>query len=182
MPFDEKSIRPATANDSRYIAEVHVAASKATYHAIFPPSVLEVFTVEKREMMWQEILSEPRTDSITLVACDPADVMVGFASGGAERTGNLPCDAELYAIYLLEAVRGQGIGTLLVRRLARDLQSKGFSSMAVWVLALNPYRKFYESLGATVIGEKTIERGGQPFLEIAYGWQDLNTLQREIAS
>jgi ECF sigma factor len=32
------------------------------------------------------------------------------------------------------------------------------------------------ALGATVIGEKTIERGGQSFVEIAYGWQDLSRL------
>ena len=48
--------------------------------------------------------------------------------------------------------------------------------MAVWVLGLNPYRKFYEALDAAVIGEKTIERGGKPFLEIAYGWHDLSRL------
>ncbi len=48
--------------------------------------------------------------------------------------------------------------------------------MAVWVLGLNPYRKFYEALGATVIGEKTIERGGKPWVDIAYGWQDLSAL------
>ena len=49
--------------------------------------------------------------------------------------------------------------------------------MAVWVLGLNPYRKFYEALGARVIGEKTIERSGQSFAEIAYGWHDLGRLQ-----
>lgn len=124
------------------------------------------------------MLSEARPDRITLVACSAAGEVVGFASGGAERTGGLPCDGELYAIYLLEGIRGQGLGTLLVRRLARELQSKKFSSMAVWVLGRNPYRKFYETLGATVIGEKTIERGGVRFVEIAYGWQDLSRLSQ----
>lgn len=79
-------------------------------------------------------------------------------------------------IYLIEAAQRRGWGTALVRRLARELQAQGFSSMAVWVLALNPYRKFYEALGATVIGEKTIERGGQAFAEVAYGWHDLKGL------
>ena len=46
--------------------------------------------------------------------------------------------------------------------------------MAVWVLGLNPYRRFYEALGGAIIGEKTIERGGQSFIEIAYGWQNLS--------
>ena len=180
MPFDETSVRHATVNDARHIAEVHVAGWQTTYHAILPPSVLEALSVEKRELFWKEMLLEPRTDLITLVACDPAGQVIGFASGGAERTGRLPCDGELHAIYLLEAVRRQGLGTLLVRRLARELETRGFSSMAVWVLALNPYRKFYEGLGAAVIGEKETELGGQSFVEIAYGWPDLSRLQRGL--
>jgi GNAT superfamily N-acetyltransferase len=161
--------------DGRRIAEVHVAAWKTTYRTIFPASVLDALSVEKYEASWKQRLLEARPDGITLVACDAAGEILGFASGGAERTGNLDCDGELYAIYLLVAMRSHGLGSLLVRRLARELQSKGFSSMAVWV-ALNPYRKFYEALGAVVIGEQTIERGGKAFLEIAYGWQDLSRL------
>jgi hypothetical protein len=43
------------------------------------------------------------------------------------------------------------------------------------VLATNPFRRFYEKLGGRLILEKPIERGGQPFMEVAYGWNDLNT-------
>jgi hypothetical protein len=45
--------------------------------------------------------------------------------------------------------------------------------MAVWVLARNPSRKFYEALGGKVIAEKEIERDGESFVEVAYGWNDL---------
>ena len=176
ISFDEKHVRAATVNDARGIAEVHVAAWKTTYHEIFPASLLEALSVDKRETFWKEILLETRTDAITLVACNPADEVVGFVSGGAERTGSLSCNGELHAIYLQQAIRGQGLGTLLVRRLARELQSRGFTSMAVWVLGLNPYRKFYEALGGLIIGEKTIERGSKFFLETAYGWHDLSRL------
>jgi hypothetical protein len=48
--------------------------------------------------------------------------------------------------------------------------------MAVWVLARNPSRKFYESLGGQLIGEQEIERGGESFTEVAYGWRDLSLL------
>jgi GNAT superfamily N-acetyltransferase len=169
-------VRPATIHDSRHIAEVHVAGWKTTYRSILPGAILEALPVEKREAFWKEMLSRPPSESVTLVGCDPEGQVGGFASGGAERTGRLGCGGELYAIYLLAAVRGQGLGTLLVRRLARELQSWGFSSMAVWVLALNPYRKFYEALGGVAIGEKEIERGGESFMEVAYGWQNLDKL------
>lgn len=175
MAFKESDIRRGRVNDARQIAEVHVAAWKTTYHGIFPASVLDALSVEKWETGWKEIIGT-QPGVIMLVACGEAGDVVGFAVGGAERTGNFGCDGELQAIYLLETVRGQGLGTLLVRRLARELQSRGFSSMAVWVLERNPYRRFYEALGGTRIGEQTTERGGESFVEIAYGWQDLGKL------
>jgi hypothetical protein len=46
--------------------------------------------------------------------------------------------------------------------------------MAVWVLAANPFKKSYEAFGGKVVAEQQIERGGQSFIEIAYGWHDLN--------
>lgn len=173
------SVRPATIDDARQIAEVHVAGWKTTYRSILPAAVLETVSVEKREAFWKETLSKPGAESITLVGCDTAGQVVGFASGGRERTGRLGRDGELYAIYLLEAVRGQGLGRLLAGRIAGELQSRGFSSMAVWVLALNPYRKFYEALGGGAIAEKEIERGGESFVEVAYGWRDLDKLSCE---
>src|SRR5579864_6946505 len=81
-------------------------------------------------------------------------------------------DGELYAIYLLHSVQRQRLGTTLVQHFVRELRARGFGSMAVWVLAANPFRKFYEALGGKVMAEQQIERGGQSFTEIAYGWQD----------
>ena len=45
--------------------------------------------------------------------------------------------------------------------------------MAVWVLGRNPSRKFYEALGGRLLIEKRIERGGEWYEEVAYGWDDL---------
>lgn len=176
MMFDDTSIEFAIVADARGIAEVHVEGWITTYQSIFPPSVLEALSVDQREVGWKKILLESPPDSFALVARDRAGQVVGFATAGAERTGQLGCDGELTAVYLREKARRQGLGTLLIRRVARELQSRGFSSMAVWVLALNPYRKFYEALGGIAIAEKTIERGGQPFVEIAYRWPKLGAL------
>ncbi len=176
MSFEPGSIRHALPTDARAIAEVHVGAWKTTYQSIFPPSVMDALSVDKREKFWAESLSKPVSKSVTLVGCDETGRVVAFASGGPERTGHLGCDGELYAIYLDAAVRGQGLGTLLVRRLARELEALEFTSIAVWVLALNPYRKFYKALGGLPIGQQQIERGGQTFEEVAYGWQDVRTL------
>ena len=168
------NVRPAAIHDARAVAEVHVESWKSTYRGIFPDALLDGLSVEKRESGWRDLLAGEEPSAITMVGCDAGGSVVGFISGGKERTGELGCDGELYAIYLRQVAQRKGLGTLLVRQCAHALDARGFGSMAVWVLALNPSRVFYERLGATVIGQKDIERGGQTFLEVAYGWRSLS--------
>jgi GNAT superfamily N-acetyltransferase len=108
-----------------------------------------------------------------MVGCEPGGAVVAFVSGGKERTGQLACDGEIYAIYLRQEAQRRGLGGLLVRRFVHELDARGFGSMAVWVLALNPSRGFYEYLGGKVIGQRQIEQEGEPFSEVAYGWRNL---------
>jgi ribosomal protein S18 acetylase RimI-like enzyme len=165
-------IRRAVVEDARAIAEVHIESYRSTYKGIFPDALLNGLSVDNRENAWRDRLAavEP---PLTLVARVADERIVGFLSGGRERTGKLTRDGEIYAIYLLHEAQRRGVGTQLVRRFVHELKAQGFSSMAVWVLALNPSRKFYEALGGQAIAEQTIERGGQPFTEVAYGWHDL---------
>jgi len=48
--------------------------------------------------------------------------------------------------------------------------------MLVWVLAENPNRRFYESLGGRFLRSTTITLGGADLEEWAYGWDDLRGL------
>ena len=173
MSWRGNNVRLARVDDAPAIAEVHVASWRTTYKGIFSDTLLDSLSVDKREQSWREMLALPEPNSVTLVACNLDESIVGFISGGAERTGWLGYEGELYAIYLLQNAQRRGLGTLLVR----ELRARGFGSMAVWVLAANPFRKFYEALGGKVVAEQQIERGGQSFTESAYGWQDLNTFK-----
>lgn len=176
MAFDEASVRPAVAADAAAIARVHVASTLATYRGIYPESWLGRVSVEGRTERWNRLLGAPEPGWAAFVGCKGDGSVVGFLCGGAERTGGLGCDGELYAIYLLPAVQRQGLGGLLVRRLAGELRSAGFTSMAVWVLARNPSKAFYEALGATAIGERELQRDGETLVEVAYGWRDWSRL------
>jgi GNAT superfamily N-acetyltransferase len=169
------TVRLASFEDACAIAEVHVASWQSAYRDILPEALLKGLSIDGREAMWRGLLAsrEPSSAAVTLVGCDAHNSVVAFISGGNERTGQLGCDGEIYAIYLLDQAQRKGLGARLVRQLARDLAARGFSSMAVWVLALNPATRFYEHLGGRVIGQKGIELGGQTFIEVAYGWQSL---------
>jgi hypothetical protein len=52
--------------------------------------------------------------------------------------------------------------------------------MLVWVLAKNPYRKFYDKLGGKYIRSKEIEIGGTTYEEVAYGWKDLRAITDQM--
>ena len=168
--------------DAAAIAGVHIESWRTTYKGIFPKSLLDGLSVADRTRFWNETLAKPPVPFVTLVACDEAGRVAGFVCGGTERTGELGCDGELQAMYLLESVQRRGLGTLLIRRFVRELQSAGLNSMAVWVLARNPSRRFYEALGGRLITEKQIERGGESYVEIAYGWSDLRGFQAQAVS
>jgi len=85
---------------------------------------------------------------------------------------------ELYAIYLLDAYHGQGLGRRLFRAVADWLTRGGTASLLVWVAAPNPARHFYETLGGTRVRTKEDVIGGAIIEEIAYGWTDIDVLTR----
>jgi hypothetical protein len=67
-----------------------------------------------------------------------------------------------------------------MQRLAGTLCAEGFTRVAVWVLAENPSRGFYERLGGRQIAQKPIHIGDADLLEVAYGWQDIRTLKNSV--
>lgn len=168
-------IRPATQADVPAIARIHVDSWRATYRGIVPDAVLDELSYAEHEDRWQLRVQED-APSITLVAEDGDGAILGFAIGGKERTGDPLYDAELYAIYLDPSHLRHGTGTQLTRGLARALQAKGFHSLLVWVLAVNPARHFYAALGAKYVREATITIGGAELAECAYGWPTLAPL------
>jgi len=81
---------------------------------------------------------------------------------------------EVYELYLLEAVKRQGIGGRLLRTIARDFVGQGAVAAGVWVLGDNESaRAFYERFGATPVAEKIERVGGFEVHEVGYVWRDL---------
>jgi GNAT superfamily N-acetyltransferase len=169
-------IRQAVPEDAAGIARVHVDAWRTTYPGIVSAAVLEKLSVERNQEFWRKIISEPEDQTFVLVAIDQRAGVVGFASAGPERSGNFPHQGELYAIYMLRAYQGRGVGRELVSAVADQLLHQGHSSMLVWVLRDNLFRAFYEVLGGEQIGEQDITIGDETLVEVAYGWMDIHSL------
>lgn len=169
-------IRPALPKDASGIALVHIQSWQTSYRGIISDEVLDNQSIPRRQGYWTQVLSsEGMTDLLDIfVAENEQGEIVGFASAGKSRQENLPFEGELYAIYLLESVKRQGIGEKLFRALTEKLSSADYSSIMLWVLAENyPGRRFYEKMGGRVITEQMIVIGGRELLEVAYGWDQL---------
>jgi GNAT superfamily N-acetyltransferase len=62
-------------------------------------------------------------------------------------------------LYVREHVRGKGVGTALMRELARVCVERGYSRFQWWVLDWNqPSIEFYRSIGAEAMDEWTVFR------------------------
>lgn len=167
-------IRDGHEADAAAIARVHVDTWRATYTGIIPDSFLDNLSYERSEAFWRDHLSTPA--GIVCVAENDESQIVGFATGGQEREGNTQYQGEVYAIYLLAEYQRQGIGRQLIVAIARQLMEHGIYSMLIWVLADNPSRAFYETLGGQPVYDKEITVGGATFVEVAYAWQDIRPL------
>ncbi|NMH73606.1 GNAT family N-acetyltransferase [Bacillus sp. RO2] len=163
-------IRKATLSDTKGIARVHVESWKTTYAKIVPDEYLNNLTYESREQIW--INSIPIGG--VYVAEDNGGEIVGFSSGGKERSGKYDgYDGELYAIYILKEYQGQGVGKALVQPIVDEIIGMGLSTMLVLVLKDNESRLFYEALGGKKLDELEVQIAGKKLSEVVYGWENL---------
>ncbi|PLR83196.1 GNAT family N-acetyltransferase [Bacillus sp. V33-4] len=174
-------IREAMEKDAAGIAEVHVKSWRQTYQGIVSQQFLDELSEDERLKIWRQILSSPQPGAAVFVAEEKGKI-IGFASFGKERTGELDADSELYAIYLLNEYKGNKVGTKLFKRGAEALLANGFSSVVVWVLNDNPSRLFYESFKPIKLTEQMIDIGGKEYKETAYHWDNIKNLLKNNSS
>ncbi len=150
---------------------MHVRSWRSTYAGIVPAPFLASLSETDRALQWREWL----TLDLPIYVAESDGEIVGFASGGPIRDPIPGYDAELFAIYLLDRVQRQGIGSALLRALIEVLHSRGLTAMIAWVLESNSSCSFYEQTGAHALQTKQIEIGGAPLAVRAYGWPALKT-------
>jgi ribosomal protein S18 acetylase RimI-like enzyme len=163
------SIRQATISDAEGIARVRVNTWRSAYKGIVSAEMLDWLSVDRDAARWRENLSSPQ--SVFVYVAEAESQIVGFATGGAERSGDPDYTSEVYAIYILPQFQGQGIGRALMEAGRQWLVGQSFTNMLFWVLKDNlAARAFYAALGGKLVSEKTIEIGPQTLAEVGYGF------------
>lgn len=180
---DVVRVREALLLDSAAIARVHVDSWRTAYKDIVFEKFLADLSYSERENKWSTRIG--KQGNFVFVAEDiqnrvPEKSIVGFASGGANRSKEDEYTGELYSIYILDEYRGKGIGKNLLRSLVPKLLDHELNSMLVWVLAKNPYLRFYVKLGGQYVRSREIDIGGTNYEVAAYGWKDVSSLLSKI--
>jgi ribosomal protein S18 acetylase RimI-like enzyme len=187
------TVRVARQADAQEVAHIHVDTWRTTYRGLMPDSVLDGLSYERSQAKWESFMEE--SDRVLLVAEVPDEDeeteggpcrrrknrVVGFAAAGPAMgtTGTSPSarEGEIYAIYVLKGCQRQGIGSMLLQAAAAHLHGLGLNTMIVRVLSENPYRAFYERLGARPVGTEQLQIAGVVLAETVYRWLDTAALR-----
>lgn len=170
-------LRPARPGDSAEIARIYVAGWRDAYPGLLPDKLLVgMRRTEGRAEGWARTIRNPARGEKVLVAEGGDGSVVGFAGGGPARARGFAYDSEVYTLYVDADHREEGVGRRLFSGLALDLAAALGPALIVWVLAGNPARYFYESLGGRQVGRRTGSLGGAAIEELAFGWADAAVL------
>lgn len=127
-------VRTATVEDAAAIARVHLASHREAYVATgrMPSEAIEGWGEAARAEYWAGFADRAAARDRALVLAEVNGEVVGFASAGPSQDDDRAGQRELYAIYLLEAHHGGGLGQALIDA------ALGASAASLWVLADNP--------------------------------------------
>jgi len=176
-------IRAAIPPDAREIARIHVDTWRAAYRGIVPGEYLASLPYRESQETWLRVMGEGGEQAGCVFVAEEVGTLLGFSSGRARTRfsqGLTEYKVVLETLYVLPSRQGEGIGRRLVGAIASRLAESGVPSMLLWVLEeKTTARRFYESLGGTVLGQGSFELGGAELSEVAYGWKDLSVLRAE---
>ena len=149
---DMARIRHATIEDAEKISKVHVATWHSAYAGMISQSALDLHNVPARTARWREIL---KSTAWPVFVVEASGEVVGFSSCVFCRDRDIGAEeaCELTALYLLEHVSREGIGTALLHCCGAEALNRNCNTMSLWVLKDNVRaRAFYASLGFELDG------------------------------
>lgn len=140
------------------LARVHAQCWHETYRGMLTDEVLDAVTPESRVAKWRELAVDPEARERTRVALwqgpTGAEQVVGFVTVGPARHDEVPVDHELWAVYVVAAHHGTGLGAAMVDATLGD------RAAYLWVLTANTRAQaFYRKLGFKPDGGEQLYKG-----------------------
>lgn len=148
------AVRSPLPQDAPGIAHAHWLAWREAYRGVMPEDYLERRTEERLTQSWRVRLEMDEPEGVVAVGVSADGEVLGFASAGPSRDEDAPTAWELYAVNVVSAAYGTGLG--------RDLVSAatGARPSHLWVLVDNPRaRAFYAKHGYLPDGARKVHEG-----------------------
>ena len=138
------------------IATLLVQSWQTLYASFLPESFLNGLNVHHQIRRHSKAM---KAGTRYFVVEDGKNELLGFASFGPCRGESFPASMELYTIYVDEKAQKEGIGSLLLEHVMTEIHTRE-RTLAVLVMEMNPYRRFYEKQEFEFVGSEAMELGG----------------------
>lgn len=165
------TVRRGTLRDLERIAEIKVRNWQDIYGPLIPSDVLRPFLDRSAQLDYVRRSTESGK-AILLVAEDAEHQVIGFSLAFLDHGP----DPWLESLHVHPDSQSRGAGTLLMRATARELESRGHSTMRLGVVEGNTgAERFYERLGG-------VDAGSEPtswaigVMHHIYRWPNLDAL------
>ena len=165
-------LQTATAQDVDGIARLHTDSWRRNYRGALTDEFLDGDLLANRRTEWAKRVAASPERRCTIVAADNSEV-IGFAHTFLDE--HATWGALLDNLHVVHALKGRGIGTLLMAETARRvLEARPSSSLYLWVLQQNTAaQEFYRARrGVFHAPEETEPEGGGRTFRIRVTWAD----------
>lgn len=160
-------VTPAAPEDLAGITAVTMKAWQAAFHGILPDVFLAGLTFDDQLQRHLDLFAG---SGVIYHVARAAGEIVGFSSGGPNRSPACDVTNELYGLYLLPHWQRRGIGRRLLLAVAMQLQAPGRQDLLAWVLSHSPHRHFYPHCGGREEFAEFIDLAGQKWPLAGYRW------------
>ena len=156
------TLRLATPDDARAIAELHLASWRSAYREFLPPGVLEALELAPHVTEWRRRVGVPKV-RIDLVELE--GTLIAFCAHGPSGDPDAAADPdrtwEIKNLHVRPDLRRTGSGGRLFDLSVVHARRVGASSLTLWVVEKNvTARAFYEKKGMTPDGGRTVHTLG----------------------
>ncbi|MFK0163208.1 GNAT family N-acetyltransferase [Rhizobium sp. NPDC090279] len=169
-------IRPALIDDVAEIARLHRAVWCDAYRDLAPADVYQALDEDFRRVRWANMLANPRKHQRVRLAVQ-GERLVGIGAIAAPSEPAFEGRGEIKSLYIDSSVKRQGLGRRMMRDMAVELASIGYSAAGLGVVVGNePAIDFYRKIGGRLIGQYTDPGPLWRSDNLIFAWDDLSLL------